>query len=365
MAHHLIHEGEFTAMAVSQVAIVGFGQFSLGLIATAVRTGAGNLQVLAWKCSDGNGLAGVHKIEQRGDASSGLISNSRVAIVTLAPDLLVTATRDGAGKLSLTAWNVSQDGNQVIKKAQVTGDSIGSVAACESQGLVVTAVRDSAGNLQVIAWSVAPDGSAIIQRGSAPGGAVGKVTVVGFKYGVVTAARDSFDHLKVIAWVVSANGTQVKQGGNASGEAISDVESAYFHSLVDVAGKNPRAVVTTAVTDRAGGLKVINWSVGENAGPLVTQLSSATGEKGVGAMAMTTVKTGMTTDRLVTAVRASGGNLELRTWNGDGGQMSSESTASAAGAIDKVAVGRVYGDYLVTAVRTDSGLLKLIGWHHV
>jgi hypothetical protein len=73
--------------------------------------------------------------------------------------------------------------------------------------------------------------------------------------------------------------------------------------------------------------------------------------------------TGLTAQRVVTAVRGDGGDLKVIVWDIAGnGSISRRGDASASG-VSKIAITDwPAGPGVVTAVRTDSGLLKVIAW---
>ncbi|HEX6747255.1 MAG TPA: hypothetical protein VF092_08130 [Longimicrobium sp.] len=359
MANQLIRQGDTTGTAITRLAMSTLG---LGFVATAVRTDGGKLKVQVWKVSDGSGGAGAQQIENLGHASGDAVS--RVAVVTLAPDLFVTASRDGNDKLSLTAWKVAQNGNQVTPQDTVTDVAADEVAVCVARGLVVTAIRTGGGKLKLTAWKVAADGSTIERRGVATDIDIDKVAVVGTKYGVVTAVRKAGGDLGVISWSVSSDGWQVERRDDASAGAVSEVVGAYFTSLVDPGLVNERAVIATAVRDDSGGLKVIDWSVGMDTTMTIHRLSSAPGGASVSKVAIGRVGTAFETDRLVTGVRDGGGNLELRTWTTDSSQQLALEDTAPAGPADEVALAEVYQTHLVSAIRGGQGKLKLIGWKH-
>jgi peptidoglycan hydrolase-like protein with peptidoglycan-binding domain len=119
--------------------------------------------------------------------------------------------------------------------------------------------------------------------------------------------------------------------------------------------------VVTAVRTQAGTLKLIAWSVG------VDGSISRTGDSGSQAGAATSIAIARNggDQRFVTACRASSGDLKLIAWtlNAAGSTLlRTGDSGSAAGTASLIAITSLGNDRFVTACRTSSGKLKLIGW---
>jgi hypothetical protein len=114
---------------------------------------------------------------------------------------------------------------------------------------------------------------------------------------------------------------------------------------------------------KGGKLKIIAWSESINASQQIVRLNYITGET-LSDIAMTTIGTPFTTDRIVTAGKDNDGNLELSLWDWNSSTGFVHDGSASAGSISSVALGSVWSNYLVTAVRDGSGDLKVIAWQH-
>jgi hypothetical protein len=112
-----------------------------------------------------------------------------------------------------------------------------------------------------------------------------------------------------------------------------------------------------------GKLKIIAWSESLDAVQQIVRLYDITGDT-LSKIATTTIGTEFTGDRIVAAGKDNDGNLVLSLWNWDSPTGFTLDGSASAGATSDVALGTVWSYYLVTAVRTGSGDLKVIAWQH-
>jgi hypothetical protein len=372
----LIRQGDAAAGAVTAISLATFYK---GIAVTAVRDGSGNLKLIAWQVSkdtQGQQAGGAHVI-RKGDAAWGAIS--KVAITAI-DDLIgnytaITAVRDGSDHLKIIAWKVASDGSKITRKGEAAAGSISDVAIGElTTNLFVTVVR-TGGDLKLIAWQIDDDANTITRKGEATGGAVSRVTIVPTgpvnsdhpdptKYqSLVTAVETGDGNLKVIAWDVSPDGSTITRKGEASAGSLSEVSALSYDVLVDLGFTNKRNMVATAVQQTGGTLKIIAWSVPIDTLQKIVRLYDITGDT-LSKIATTIIGTPFTSDRIVTAGKDHNGNLALSLWNWDSSTGFVLDGSASAGATSDVALGRVWTYYLVTAVRTGSGDLKVIAWEH-
>lgn len=174
-----------------------------------------------------------------------------------------------------------------------------------------------------------------------------------FTDGIVTAVRTQFGNLKVIAWEVDADGSpSIDRRGEDVGGAVEEIAIARTHTFPGV---------ITALRLPNNRLKLVTWRVSSNGNTveredeiedaLVQQISIVRlGSVGFG-------------DRIVTAVKTLGGDLELVSWS-----VASDGTITRledlqAGEITEVSASRVGNYHLLTAMGNDDGDYKLIAWH--
>jgi hypothetical protein len=227
---------------------------------------------------------------------------------------------------------------------------------------LVTAVQDSRGNLKVITWDVSTTSGNVTRKGSASAGAVNLVSAVGMApYRFATALQDSRGDLKVIAWDVDDDGN-VTRKGDASAGAI-DLVAATSISLGSAADVITNRLVT-AVKDSRGNLKVIMWDV-DSSGNVARKGSASAGTVGLISVA------DMGLGRFATAVQDSSGNLKVIVWDVDNDGNVSRKGDASAGTISLVSIVTVeprytsdaLGSRLATAVRDSRGDLKVIIWN--
>lgn len=169
---------------------------------------------------------------------------------------------------------------------------------------------------------------------------------------VVTAVRTQEATLKLIAWNVDPAGriTRTGDSGDQAGHA----------TYIDIAGHVSGTRLVTSCTDSEGALKLISWDVSDD-GTVITRLGDSGSQAGA---AEGTSIVAVSPDRLVTAVRTDGGNLKLIGWrlDGDGSLTRLADSGSQAGSVGDIALSLMTDGTVVTSVRAGGGILKLISW---
>jgi hypothetical protein len=143
---------------VSEIAIAGSEEGTRAV--TAVRDGAGNLKLISWDIAqDGTITRLDDSANEAGQATNIAIDGGGG---DFSPSRYVTAVRTGSGNLRLIAWDVDPSTGDVAR----TGDSanqagaVSEVALAQGAGAprgsnrLVTAVRDGGGNLKIITWNM-------------------------------------------------------------------------------------------------------------------------------------------------------------------------------------------------------------------
>jgi hypothetical protein len=281
---------------------------------------------------------------------------SEIASVTGAQNgRVITAVRTAQGALKLISWQV---GAGPISRLGDSGDQAGAASNIDiARGArVVTALRNGSTNLMLISWDVTANGT-ITRRGDSgnQAGTATNIKIVAISNTLfVVACRTGDGNLRLISWQLNANGslTRLADSANAAG-GIGEV------SLIKLplAGNSER--VLTAVRTTGGDLKLIVWRV--SAAGVFTRLGDSGSQAGDATMIRSVVAA---TGHVVTAVRTAGGDLKLIVWgispNGATVQRLADS-GSAAGNIGGNSLASL-SDGVVSGVRTDAGNLKLIAW---
>ncbi|HXB69159.1 MAG TPA: hypothetical protein VNY05_12995 [Candidatus Acidoferrales bacterium] len=293
-------------------------------------------------------------ISQAGQASAGQVQE---VVLTRTGSRAVTALRNGSGDLEVIVWNIAGDGAITRKGAATAGAATDISATDWPQGPgIVTALRAADGNMKVIAWKIAADGS--VQRaGDADAGPVSEVVIsspAGFA-GVVTPVRTASGDLKVIAWKVSAAGA-VTRTGDASAGACSKI------AVTSLSAAGGFARFATGLRNGSGNLEIITWSV-SSAGVLARLHDASAG--GITAVALT-ARSSSSAD-LFSVTEGPAGDLTVIGWGLASDGTLSRLASAQGGNVSGVQAATWKPDvhsYLIAAVRTDAGLLKLIAWRN-
>lgn len=355
----LVRDSAATGDQLSKVAVCAAGLGTgIGRLITAGRDAAGALHLTVWQATEDTSNLPAAIIHKKGSATGGQITD--VAIQPVSDHQVLTAARTAGGDLHLTTWSLSQDG-QVSKQHEASAGAIGSVAlvTAAGAGMAVTAVR-TGGHLRLIAWQVGA-GGAITRMGSADGNPAEHIAAVPTVFGVVTAARNSSGNLALASWRVDSAG-QISHLDNAAAGAVNGLDIAVLTRESDPGLTNPRTIIATAVRNGSGNLELITWSVSEAVDGTITRAGSFTDAPATH-VTVGTVGVAFESDRLLTAVRDGGGNLALQIWQtkNENADIISEDSA-AGGAVSEIAIADYGGRYLVTAVRTSAGDVKVISW---
>jgi hypothetical protein len=308
---------------------------------------------LVWQMASGTFLGLVMAATAAGSLtpqysnSAGAVS--AVSIAQLAPLEVVTAVRNGSGDLEVIVWQ--DTGTAIVQASNATAGAIKKVAiAPVSANQVVTAVANSTGNLELILWKVDSSGKITKQYGTTYTLTVTRVSIIGLAVGsFATATRNSSGDLDVEVWTAGASSFSLTAG--SSGGAVSEVAIAALQ-YASVIGSQ----FVTAVRNSGGDLEVINWIVGSGT---LTQGGHAT----LGAikhLSVVAIGTLATHTVYATAVINGSGDLEDIEWSVLGNSVK-ELGSGTAGAASGVAICQGF-PWAITAVRNGSGDLSVQQW---
>ncbi|CAM4459561.1 M23 family metallopeptidase [Corallococcus exiguus] len=357
----LLRRGDITGDPVLEVATAASG----GMVVTATRDVTGRLALGSWQ------LAGDGTFTKLHDASAGAASSIAMAHPhsSITRDV-VTALRDGDGKLKLIAWRVATNGS-FERKGEAGGDAnateINVAALPEGLG-VVSAIRDSTGHLKVSTWETSATLDTVTRRGNGFGEEATKVAMTpilngrvagdaGRFTGVVTAVRTPEGNLSLTAWEITPQNLVFQRGSYLAG-AVTDVAL----STVTI-GNSVRDMVVASTRLTNGVLRNISFDVTASG-----QLVRRDHEDGEAILDLSAAR--VKGAHVVTPVRDTTGNLRVYTWDVDADGKVHRTGKERAGAIVSglaTTATSVGARFVITAVRLTTGTggggdLRLIAW---
>ncbi|WP_375755437.1 M23 family metallopeptidase [Corallococcus exercitus] len=356
----LLRRGDITGAPVLEVAMASSGS----TVVTATRDVTGRLALGSWQLNGGGQFTKLQ------EASAGAASSIAMAHPHSGSTRdVVTALRDGDGKLKLIAWQVASNG-AIVRKGEAGGDADATeinVAALPSGQGVVSAFRDATGHLKVSTWETSTTLDTLTRMGNGFGEEATKVAMtpvfngrvdgdVSRFTGVVTAVRTPTGNLSLTAWEITPQKTLIPRGTHLAG-AVTDVALSTVH-VPD--GSREVVVASTRLTN--GVLRNISFDV-TAAGQFVRRDH----EDGETILDLSATRVGG--PHLVTPVRDTTGNLRVYTWDvGNDGKVRRTGKERAGAIVSGLsATSTTVGVRLVvTAVRlttgTGGGDLRLIAW---
>lgn len=329
----MVYQYGATAGAVSQVSIANL---SPNWVATGVRNGAGNMELITWKS---NGRALVRK----GSATSVALSNASMSTVALTPNLVITAGITSEG-LQLISWTVSSSGAVTYGSflLALTNASFVRMTKLDSARLLVAFDNGGVLNLMMLGLvngQLLPVADAV----TGAGGSIPAVAAVNPSW-FVTAMRNTAGSLQLDSWAVGANNA-MSHTGTATAGAVSSLDITAWES----------GHVATPVRNGGGNLELIDWTVNTTTGAITRNSAETVGA--VGEVAATTIGS-----LIFTASLNSTGAVDAGVWGYNGSQITAGTSAVHENANAVAAAPLSTGLYSVTASRTAAGDLQLDVW---
>jgi hypothetical protein len=198
--------------------------------------------------------------------------------------------------------------------------------------------------------------SAVARRGDSgdQAGYVDEIAAVRHRdHQLITAVRTQEATLKLIAWNVGGTGAITRTGDSG--------EQAGHATYIDIASHISGTRLVTSCADSGGSLKLISWDASDD-GSVITRLGDSGSQAGT---ARETSIIAVSQDRLVTAVRTEEGDLKLIGWRlnvSDGSLTRLADSGDQAGSVGEIALSLMTDGTVVTSVRDSTGSLKLISW---
>ena len=277
----------------------------------ALRSESGNLELIGW-----NVAAPDFAVTRAADTSGNPIAASDVALVVRG-HTAVSAIQAGPGNLRLDSWNIAVDLSSITwvhETGTAAGDADLITATLLEPNLVVTAVRNGSGKLLLIVWRIEPDGT--LSRLNHENAQAGKIDLIALTAldasNIVTAVRDGSGNLLVIGWTIGSDGTVTRWNQDGHAGEVREI------AVVALDGAGSSKNIVTAVRDGSDGLLVIVWraSVGDRT---ITRLTDS-GDQGHDDGDATNIAVGVCQSSpslrptIITSRRRGSGNLKLATW---------------------------------------------------
>src|SRR5262245_12163911 len=250
-----------------------------------------------------------------------------------------------------------------VRQAGIIGSSgwgVGFTLDPLANQVAVTAVTTSSGHLKLISWRLAENGLSIERLNDsgnqgAPADLV-DVVVGAFNF-CVTATRGSDGNLHVGAWKLNPSTGVITKASEASGLGGPVHEIAMAQSPLG----DGRAII--AVSDGAGNLALKNWEI-DQFGALHVRGDTATQGNGAGQATNLAIRP-LLNGRVLTAVRTGSGMLKLIVWRirQDGKIERLGDSGSQGEAASVISLAAIPGDRVVTAIRDSGNNLRLVSWH--
>jgi hypothetical protein len=230
---------------------------------TAIRSGAGRLRLDTWDLAAD--LSSIDWLHETGTAAG---AADLITATVLAPDLVVTAVRNGSGDLLLIVWRLESDGT--LSRLNHEDAQAGDIDQIDIVSLdasnVITAVRNGSGHLQLIGWNIGTNGSvtrwaADGQAGDVSALAIAALDGTGSTRDVVTAVRDGSDSLLVIVWRASAGDRTVTRLTDSGDLGHADGDASDLSLCVVPSPPSGRETIVTAQRRESGNLKLGAWQL--------------------------------------------------------------------------------------------------------
>ena len=138
----------------------------------------------------------------------------QISSIGLPDNKVITAIRDGSGKLVLTSWNINPDDGELIRLGDSFGEDdvkIGLVSIVAiSSNTVLTVIQDSNEDLMLISWRFNADGNFSRLAESGPAGIAHQISSIGLPDNkVITAIRDGSGKLVLTSWNINPDDGQL------------------------------------------------------------------------------------------------------------------------------------------------------------
>jgi hypothetical protein len=290
--------------AAGEASSISVGAVNGSEVLTACRDGSGNLLLIGWLTPPGGDIV-------RAADTAGLAGEIGFVSLEILGTRAVTAVQDGDGELLMISWDL-QPGLGSISRPYPEGVPAGEITALDTTtlgtDLIITAVRNGSGDLELISWRLHSDST--LSRLHDSGSAAGEITMVALTAlddeNVITAVRNGSGDLELIGWHVDGNGNFDRWPTVGEAGEIYDVA---IDTLTATVNGNTFTTVLTAVRDGSDNLLLIAWNADPVAGTWTRLTDIGAGEAVF--LGMTTTVTEAGTPTMLVSMRQGTGNLKI------------------------------------------------------
>ncbi|HEY3255674.1 MAG TPA: hypothetical protein VGJ91_17065 [Polyangiaceae bacterium] len=260
----LVREGtSASGESASQIAICPFlYENNPDFFATGHSDSKGDLRVEVWTLS-ASGLPAF-----RGAATAGAASEVALAFLGFGAGAryrFVTAVRNGAGELELIQWSASADGTSVQRLGSTSAGSASQISLCALGDLLFTSLRNGSGNLEIITWRSHTNGTIDRLDTVLAGSVSGVSSALSFDASgaqfLTTAVRNGGQNLELIDWKVHGSGVLQRTSSiDAGSVSRALIRSAWNSQNPGTLNPAPNTVLISALRNAASELELISWT---------------------------------------------------------------------------------------------------------
>lgn len=341
---------DYTAEAITDVKVA---RLSDTRAASVARLGSGNLKIIVWDLAHEG-----REINLRGSTQGEAVRD--FAVTSLTETQLVTAVRLVNDKLRVILWEISTNGLSVTRGGEHDAVEIEELSLAKlSSTRFATGVRTRADHvLRLIVWEASADGQDVTLLNHAFAGTASSIATTALgESRLVTSLQTAEGNLKVIVWDLLKDNS-LKRRGEGTNELITKV----------VAAKNKDSMWVTAMRTAGGNLKLLRWETSEDGMTVKTNLETVAEEILDQSLAISPVSYSGNSrydNDFVTAVLTPEGNYRNIGWSDNPVESPGVFVRSAgadAGVTDHMSIDATETLAFFSAVRTESGNLKIITW---
>lgn len=243
---------------VSKVKLVALND---NLLITACTTRTGHTKLISWQLKDNDALTRLSDCTDTGDIVRELVP------VVLPPTTtglrLLTVARIKTGQLKLQIWHIANSGEITVDAGStMTGEKISQFdAVVDAEGRLITSLRMANGRLKLIVWQLTPDGQAIhrLCDSGAKGEQIRQHSLMRYATQIMTAVQTTTGHFKLIVWALPSDippGGAIVCVGEGATQGAASAPIGFCQETLD--GNAP--IMTNSITAE-GMLKLMTWRV--------------------------------------------------------------------------------------------------------
>ncbi|XYH93713.1 M23 family metallopeptidase [Sorangium sp. So ce1128] len=303
----------------------------------------------------GNPAPGKRLIQALGEAEDdGAVTT--VSTAHLTSTRLATAVRTGAGKLEIRVWDALPEDKLITRRGLFTGETITTVALTGVSGSRLAAVLIAPDQTwKVVVFDVSANGMTVTEKGqgnveSGANAAIARIS----KSRIAVVSSLAGGQLRVSTWDLSPDGMTVKRVD------LSQISG--FPRLgictVDANENDSSGRLVTAARTADNKLMLTTWDIEPN-GAVLFRVN-----KDGGSSIDAALSSRRNTGQVVSAVRDGAGVLRVAVWKADAKGNLTQMAQGVSVEASAVSVAWLGGDYLATGAITAKGTLQILVWEY-